>query len=106
MVIQSFLLIDGAPPALQALGWTMFLVVPVIVGSLNWVLVDLARIHPMVATLVTFTGIQAISLLMRPSPGGVISREISQTVTFKIGPVPVFFLLTLIVGLTLSWALL
>lgn len=105
VVLESYLLVDGSSIAMQGFGWSLFVIVPIVIGSINWALVDLAKINPMIATLVTFTGVQAISLILRPTPGGVIARSVTKSITTKIGPVPILFIVVVILALVLTWAL-
>jgi ribose transport system ATP-binding protein len=103
VVIQSFFLVDGTASGLQGLGWVLFFGTALAVGALNWALIDLGRIHPMIATLVTFTALQSISLLLRPIPGGIISRSLVNTLTTKVGPIPISFIVVLLIALVATW---
>jgi ribose transport system ATP-binding protein len=89
VVIQSFFLNDGATVEHQLLGWLVVAVVAVGVGVLNWLLVDPFKLHPMVATLATFMGLQAVSLLLRPVPGGLIADSIMDGIGAKFSYIPV-----------------
>ncbi|WP_159803483.1 ATP-binding cassette domain-containing protein [Arthrobacter zhaoguopingii] len=102
VVVMSFFLVDGTSAVFQGVGWILLLVIPVIVGVVNWALCDLARMHPMIATLVTFMALQALSLILRPVPGGFISRGITAPLTLKLGPVPVVFLAAVILSVALG----
>lgn len=106
VVVQSFFLVDGTSAGLQAIGWIIFFGTALVVGVVNWALIDLARMHPMIATLVTFTGLQAVSLILRPTPGGVISRGITSSISAKFGPIPVTFAIVLVLAILLAWWLL
>lgn len=43
---------------------------------------------PVVATLVTYTALQGLSLVMRDSPGGSISTSVTEALGARIGPIP------------------
>jgi len=101
VVVESFLLVPSASPAEQVLGWTLVLGVAIAVGLLNWALVDPIGLHPMVATLATFMMLRAISLILRPTPGGNIDDAVMDAVNAQIGIVPI----TLIVAALLAIAL-
>ncbi|MEO3826255.1 ATP-binding cassette domain-containing protein [Actinomadura sp. B10D3] len=92
VVIESFYLIDDAVPATLAMGWFLLVAVPVAVGVLNWLLVDVVRLEPMVATLATYIALQGVSLTLRPTPGGLISGGLTDTVSTRFGAVPLTFL--------------
>lgn len=68
-VVASFFLLKDFGFDTQILGWLLLLAVAISIGVVNWVLVEGLRMHPMVATLATFMAVQAISLLLRPTPG-------------------------------------
>jgi ribose transport system ATP-binding protein len=60
----------------------------------------------MIATLVTFTALQAISLLLRPTAGGILSRGMINSLTTKVGPIPVFFIVVIVIAVGATWWLL
>lgn len=102
VVIQSFFLGAAAPLEQQIIGWGLVLVIAVAVGLLNWFLVDPVGLHPMVATLATYMALQAVSLLLRPVPGGLIADEVMETVGYALGFVPVAFLAALVLAVLLE----
>ncbi len=105
VVAQSFFLVAGASPAEQAIGWVLVLAIAVGVGFLNWLLVDPIGLHPMVATLVTYMGLQAVSLLLRPVPGGLFTDEVMDRIGFQFGFVPAIFIGVVVLGLLLEHGL-
>jgi len=105
VVIESFYLVDGATPANQVMGWFLLFAVALGVGVLNWVLVDIIRITPMIATLATFTSLQGLSLTLRPTPGGFISRQLIDQLTMTVGPVPVMFIVAVVLAGAGEWML-
>ncbi|GAA1548952.1 ATP-binding cassette domain-containing protein [Nocardioides humi] len=92
IVVQSFFLVYGASGGSQLVGWLLLLAVPSAVGWVNWALVDLVRLNAIVATLVTFIALQALSLLLRPQPGGVFMPALLEGLGAQIGPVPIAFI--------------
>ncbi|WP_269501295.1 ATP-binding cassette domain-containing protein [Burkholderia sp. IMCC1007] len=105
VVIQSFFLNDGATLGHQLSGWAIVLVVAVGVGLLNWVLVDPFRLHPMVATLATYMALQAVSLLLRPIPGGLIADSMIEAIGAQTGFMPVIAILAIVLAILLEWVL-
>lgn len=103
VVVMSFFLVNGTPPAGQFTGWALVILLPIVLGFINWALSDVAKIHPMIATLVTYMALQALSLILRPVPGGVISRGIVTPISAKIGPVPVVFIAAVLLSVVLGW---
>jgi ribose transport system permease protein/ribose transport system ATP-binding protein len=105
VVIQSFFLNDGSVLSHQLAGWAIACVVAVAVGLVNWVLVCPFRLHPMVATLATYMALQAVSLILRPVPGGIIADSLIDTLGAQIGFVPVIAAVAAIVAIALEFAL-
>ncbi|GII78503.1 hypothetical protein Sru01_34850 [Sphaerisporangium rufum] len=106
VVLSSFFLVDGASMLSQASGWTLLVVTAVAVGTINWMLVDLARLSPIVATLATYMALQAVSLILRPVPGGYISGQLIDMLTVRVGFVPLSLVAAAVVAVVLEYALL
>jgi ribose transport system ATP-binding protein len=102
VVIESFYLVDNATPLTQALGWVLLFGVAICVGSINWLLIDLLKVQPMIATLAMFTALQGLSLTLRPTPGGVISGRLTDLITTQFGAIPLMFIAALIIALGLE----
>ncbi|OKI65538.1 ATP-binding cassette domain-containing protein [Micromonospora sp. CB01531] len=88
VVVASFYLRDGVGLTWWLIGIALMVALALAVGLLNGALVRFAAVTPVVATLVTYTGLQGLSLLMRDTPGGTIAAPIMSFLTAKIGPVP------------------
>jgi ribose transport system ATP-binding protein len=102
-VIGSYYLIDGLPPGWAMIGWVAIAVVSVAVGVLNWTLVTVLRIHPMLATLATYMLLQAVGLLLRPTPGGLISSSLTSAITERIWILPIAFLIAIGLAFLVEW---
>jgi len=105
VVILSFYLTDDASTADQFTGWTIAVLAALAVGLLNWFLVDPLRLHPMVATLATFMGLQAVALILRPMPGGLIAESIIDGISTTVGFVPMAVIVALVAALALEFVL-
>ena len=103
--VESFFLVNGASPTTQAAGWALVLVVAVAAGLVNWMLVDPAGLHPMVATLITYMALQALSLMLRPVPDGMIADAVMDGTGASIGIVPLSLLGAIAIGLALEFGL-
>ncbi len=99
-VVASFTLTTGVSGLSLWAGLALLVVLALAAGAVNWVLIDVFGIGPIIATLVTFTGIQGIALVLRPTPGGTFDPAIIDAVSTRIGFVPV----TLIVAVALAVA--
>lgn len=106
VVVASFYLIDGASMLEQASGWLLMFGVALAIGLVNWVLIDVVRLSPIIATLVTYMGVQGISLTLRPRPEGVISRAVTDPLRLVVGPIPLSFIVVTVLGLALGYLLL
>lgn len=105
VVIQSFFLNDGASLSHQLSGWGIVLLVALAVGFVNWMLVGPFRLHPMVATLATYMALQAVSLLLRPVPGGLIADSIAESIGAQIGVMPIVAIVAIVIAVVLEIAL-
>ncbi len=105
VVILSFYLTDGSPVADQAVGWAIAVLAALAVGILNWTLVDPLRLHPMVATLATAMGLDAMGLLLPPVPGGLISEAIINGISAVVGFIPLVVVVAAVVAMTLEFVL-
>jgi ribose transport system ATP-binding protein len=65
-------------------------------GVLNAFLIVRLRIPDLIATLATYSIVFGAALIVRPSPGGLISETFIDLVTTNLGPVPVAALLIVI----------
>jgi ribose transport system ATP-binding protein len=105
VVILSFYLTEDASLAHQITGWTIAVLAALAVGLVNWFLVDPLRLHPMVATLATFMGLQAIALILRPIPGGLIAETMIDGISSMIGFIPGAVIVALFVAAMLEFIL-
>lgn len=95
-VVGSFFLVDTNSHSIQALGWVAILATAIGVGLLNFALIEIIRLHPLIATLATYMGLQAVSLILRPLPNGMTDFAILDAIGFKFGFVPLTFIIALI----------
>ncbi|VTU31173.1 Ribose import ATP-binding protein RbsA [Variovorax sp. SRS16] len=105
VVVESFFLVGGAPLESQAMGWALVLVIAAGVGFVNWLLVDPVGLHPMVATLATYMALQALSLMLRPVPGGLIADGVMEGVGVSFGIVPLSILVVGVLAVLLEFGL-
>jgi ribose transport system ATP-binding protein len=66
------------------------------VGLLNGFLVVRLRIPDLVATLSTFSMVQGLALILRPSPGGSIDPAFTSFILQRLGYLPLVFAATMI----------
>jgi len=87
------------------LGFVLMAVAAVGAGAVNGSLVRYAKFTPVAATLATYIALQGLSFLLRESPGGNIASSVTGAIKTKIGPVPVVFIVLVVVTLLLEYAL-
>ena len=83
--------VNGSPGQI-ALGAAAVLVSGLVAGAINATIVVLGRIQPIIATLATGAIYFGIALLLRPSPGGEVSEDLSNALTYDVGGIPTSFL--------------
>lgn len=105
VVIASFFINDGQPPATFALGLVLMIVAALATGTVNGALVRFGRFNAVAATLVTYVGLQGISLMLRPFQGGYISTSVIDTMGASLGSIPVAFLVAAGLAVVLEYAL-
>jgi ribose transport system ATP-binding protein len=85
-------LVNG-PPSQVALGVLAVLFCGLAAGAINATIVVLGRIQPIIATLATGAIYFGVALLLRPSPGGEVSEDLSNALTYDLSGIPTTFLL-------------
>jgi ribose transport system ATP-binding protein len=105
VVVASFFVNDGKSPVLVLAGFLLMGVGAVVTGAVNGSLIRFAKFTPVAATLVTYIALQGASFLLRDAPGGNISLDVTNRITTKVGPVPVVFLLLVVLTLAMEYAL-
>jgi ribose transport system ATP-binding protein len=85
-------ILNGSPLQI-ALGAAAVLASGLTAGIINAAIVVLGRIQPIIATLATGAIYFGIALLLRPSPGGEVSEDLSNALTYDLWGIPTTFLL-------------
>jgi ribose transport system ATP-binding protein len=102
VVVASLFIVAEATPVGIAVGFLAMLVVAVIAGGVNGGLVQFGKFTPVAATLTTFIAIQGVSLILRPTPGGTILPGVTDVIEARVGPIPIAFLLVVLVSIALE----
>jgi ribose transport system ATP-binding protein len=82
----------GATAGSVLIGLGVAGLVGLVVGLANGLLIRVARIAPVLATLASAIVLEGIALLLRPQPSGAIDPGFIAAVKTSIGPVPVAFI--------------
>jgi ribose transport system permease protein/ribose transport system ATP-binding protein len=102
VVIASYRLTPDQTASGLAVGWVLIVAVALAVGTLNWFMITSLRISPLIATLVTFMGLQGVALLLRDVPGGAFAPDLVDGVEQGIGFVPIAAIAVVVVALGLE----
>jgi ribose transport system ATP-binding protein len=105
VVLASFFVLDGRSPTVWALGFALMFVAAVAVGLLNGALIRFAKFTPVAATLVTYIGLGGLAFTLRSAPDGYIAASVTTFISTKAGPVPLAFVVFLLVAFALEFAL-
>ena len=105
VVIGSFFVNDGQSAATMAAGFALMFGAALVVGLLNGCLIRFANFTPIAATLAMFIGLQGMSFVLRDGPGGYVSFPVIDTLTSRIGPVPIAFILLVVLAVAGEYAL-
>ncbi len=105
VVIASFFINDGKPAGTVVLGLVVMLALAAGVGLVNGGLIRFAGFTPIAATLATYIALGGFALLLRPQQGGYISAAFQAFVNRTIGPVPVFFIVFVLLSAAMEFAL-
>ncbi len=92
VVVASFFINDGQTPATIALGFALMFAGALVVGAINGCLIRFAGFTPIAATLAMYIGLQGMSFVLRDGPGGYINFAVMDWLTWKLGPIPVAFI--------------
>jgi ribose transport system ATP-binding protein len=104
-VIASFFLVGGKSTGVVVLGFLIMFGAAIATGLFNGTMVRLGRFTPVAATLVTYIGLQGISLLLRPFQGGIISESIINVISTNLGTIPVAFIVAVVLAIVLELCL-
>ena len=105
VVIGSFFILDESPVASILFGFAAMLGVSIIVGLVNGVLIRYVKFTAIAATLTVYIALQGMSFLIRPTAAGFINADISRAITTKLGPIPIAFIVLVLVVVGLEYAL-
>jgi ribose transport system ATP-binding protein len=102
VVIGSFFINDGNAAATMALGFALMFGAAMVVGLINGILIRFANFTPIAATLAMFIGLQGMSFVLRDGPGGYISFDVIDTLTWRFGAVPVAFIVMVALAIAME----
>ena len=105
VVVGSYFVNDDKAALVMVLGFGLMLAFALTLGLVNGALVRFANFTAVAATLTTYIALTGLSFVVRPVPGGLIARSVTDAITTTIGPVPVVFIVLVALTLVMEWVL-
>lgn len=105
VVIASFFINDGSPTTSILLGILTMIVVSILVGLINGSLIRFGKFTAIAATLTLYIALQGVSFILRDGPDGYINQDIMSAIKFRLGPIPVAFIVLVLVTIALEYCL-
>ena len=105
VVIGSFFILNESPTSSILLGIAAMFGASLIVGLVNGTLIRYVKFTAIAATLTVYIALQGLSFILRPTAEGFINSDVSRMITTKIGPIPLAFLVLVLVVIGLEYAL-
>lgn len=102
VVIASFHVVEGGS---IVVGLVLMVIAALAVGIVNGFLITRFSLNPIVVTLAIALGLQGTLFMIRSTPGGIITSDVTSVVFTKVGFIPVITLVAVAVALVLEWAL-
>lgn len=97
VVMTSFWLQGGGEGRALMMTALVVLAVGLGVGILNAVLVEVIGLSAVIATIATLGIVSGVSLMLRPTAGGVVSPDLATLIEHRVGPVPLSLMALLVV---------
>jgi ribose transport system ATP-binding protein len=105
VVVASFFVTEDMSSGMMLIGFLLMLTGAFVTGAANGVLIRYANFTPIAATLAMYIAIQGFSFLLRENPDGYISSTVTDWINWQWGPLPVAFLILVVVTLIGEYAL-
>jgi ribose transport system ATP-binding protein len=105
VVVGSFFILDGKSGAVWALGFVVMFACAVGVGLVNGALIRFANFTAVAATLVTYIALGGLAFTLRDAPDGYIAISVTDAISRKVGPVPIAFIVFVMVAFALEFGL-
>lgn len=103
VVVASFFVVQGYGYGWWILGFVLMFALAGATGLANGAMVRYSRVTPVVATLITYTALQGLSLVWRDAPGGIIALDVVDFLNTRVGPIPVAVIVGFVVLIGLEY---
>lgn len=99
VVVMSYVA-TGTSAASTLPGIALVLAIGATIGLLNSFIVRALKVNPIIATIATLDILQGVAILIRPSPGGIVSLGLEEALTKSVaGFLPIAFIGVVIVAI-------
>ncbi len=105
VVVASFFVNDKKPIVVILVGLLLMALVGVAVGIVNGSLIRFAKFTPIAATLAMYIALQGLSFVLRDGPDGYINADFVAITQTTIGPLPVAFIVLVVITLLAEFLL-
>lgn len=105
VVVASFFVNDGKPISMVIIGLAIMIAVALAVGLINGSLIRFGKFTPIAATLTLYIALGGFALLFRPQQGGYISQAFQGFINTSFGPIPLFFIIFIVLTLGMEFLL-
>jgi ribose transport system ATP-binding protein len=105
VVIASFFANDGKSVVVWLVGFVLMFAAAGAVGLTNGALIRFGKFTAVAATLTTYIALQGLSFVLRETRGGSTAGKLTDIIEFKIGRVPVVFVLFVFSAVAMEYAL-
>lgn len=105
LVALSFFATSDSLVTALVVGVVVALAVGLVVGVANAFLIEGMKITPVIATIATMGIAGGLALILRPTAGGLVSLELMDLLTMKVGPIPVVIVVLVPVLIVGDWVL-
>ena len=102
-VVAASFLLDEPGWGVITLGVFALIGMALVVGTVNTGLVRLLAIPSIIATIATLSVLQGLSLVLRPTPGGLVDGDFSRRLTDGVGFVPYAFVGVVVLAVVLDY---
>jgi ribose transport system ATP-binding protein len=102
VVVGSFFLLEESSGPTMVVGLLAMLAAAAATGAVNGSLIRFGKFTAVAATLATYIALQGFSFLLRDRPEGLISRSVTDAISVTAGPVPVAFLVLLVLTVAME----
>jgi ribose transport system ATP-binding protein len=105
VVVSSFFVNDKSAVGTVILGLALMAVTAAAVGLVNGALIRFLKFTPIAATLTLYIALGGFAFLLRSTQGGYISTDFTAAVSTTVGPIPVAFIVLVILAVVMEFFL-